>query len=99
MWPVEYDGTPSTTGAKATYPPLPLIEDNEVAERITDQAGQDKLTRVFTERSVDFINRNADDPFFLYLAHSMVHVPLGADEAFRGRSEAGLFGDVMEELD
>jgi len=99
MWPVNYDGTPATTGAKAQYPPLPLMEGNEVAELIEDQAGQDKLTALYTERAVDFIRRHADRPFFLYLAHSMVHVPLGASPEFRGRTEQGLFGDVMEEVD
>jgi arylsulfatase len=99
MWPVNYDGTPATTGAKAQYPPLPLIEGNEVADLIEDQAGQDTLTALYTRRAVDFIRRHADRPFFLYLAHSMVHVPLGASEDFRGRSEQGLFGDVMEEVD
>ncbi len=99
MWPIRYDGTPATGGSKASHPPLPLIEGNEVAELIEDQAGQDKLTALYTERAVDFIRRHADRPFFLYLAHSMVHVPLGASQEFRGRTEHGLFGDVMEEVD
>ncbi len=99
MWPIRYDGTPATGGAKASHPPLPLIEGNEVAELIEDQAGQDRLTALYTQRSVDFIRRHADVPFFLYLAHTMVHVPLGASEEFRGRTEHGLFGDVMEEVD
>ncbi len=99
MWPVEYDGTPATGGNKAAYPPLPLIEGNDVTELIEDQEGQDKLTTLYTERSVDFIRRHADEPFFLYLAHSMVHVPLGVSDRFRGRTERGMFGDVMEEVD
>ncbi len=99
MWPIEYDGTPATEGAKAAHPPLPLLEGNEVAELIEDQAGQDKLTALYTERSVDFIRRHRSGPFFLYLAHSMVHVPLGVSDRFRGRTEQGMFGDVMEEVD
>jgi arylsulfatase len=99
MWPVEYDGTPATGGTKAAHPPLPLIDGNETVELIEDQAGQDKLTALYTRRSVDFIRRHAAEPFFLYLAHSMVHVPLGASAEFRGTTEQGLFGDVMEELD
>jgi len=99
MWPVEYDGTPATGGAKASYPPLPLIEGNEAVDLVEDQAGQDRLTALYTRRSVDFIRRHAHEPFFLYLAHTMVHVPLGASADFRGRTEQGLFGDVMEELD
>jgi arylsulfatase len=99
MWPVEYDGTPASEGNKAAHPPLPLIEGNEVSELIEDQEGQDKLTSLYTQRSVDFIERHAYEPFFLYLAHSMVHVPLGVSDRFRGSTEHGLFGDVMEEVD
>ncbi len=99
MWPVEYDGTPATGGAKAGYPPLPLLEGNEVLEVVEDLEGQDRLTARYTERAVDFIDRKKDAPFFLYLAHSMVHVPLGVSPGFRGRSEQGMFGDVMEEVD
>jgi arylsulfatase len=99
MWPVEYDGSPASSPGKLAYPPLPLIEGDEVSEFIEDQAGQDKLTSLFTERSVDFIERNRDRPFFLYLAHPMVHVPLGVSDDFRGRTEQGMFGDVMEEVD
>ena len=99
MWPVAYDGTPAIGGNKAAYPPLPLMEGNEVLELIEDQAGQDKLTALYTQRSVSFIDRHADGPFFLYLAHTMVHVPLGVSDKFRGRTEHGMFGDVMEEID
>jgi len=99
MWPVKYDGTPATDGNKAAQPPLPLIEGNEVLEFIEDQAGQDKLTGLYAQRSVSFIDRHADVPFFLYLAHTMVHVPLGVSDEFRGRTEHGMFGDVMEEVD
>ena len=89
MWPVEYDGTPATGGNKAAYPPLPLMEQNEVVEGIEDQSGQDMLTALYTRRSVDFIRRKADRPFFLYLAHSMVHVPLGVSDRFRGHHRKG----------
>ncbi|MFH1766125.1 MAG: sulfatase-like hydrolase/transferase [Gemmatimonadota bacterium] len=99
MWPVEYDGTPARGGNKAAYPPLPLIDGNEVLQLIEDQAGQDRLTALYTQRSVSFIDRHADVPFFLYLAHTMVHVPLGVSDEFRGRTEQGMFGDVMEEVD
>ena len=99
MWPVEYDGTPAMGGNKAAHPPLPLIEGNEVLELIEDQAGQDQLTALYTRRAVDFIDLHAEAPFFLYLAHSMVHVPLGVSDEYRGRTEQGMFGDVMEEID
>jgi len=90
MWPKH------PSAAKGTYPPLPLIEGDRVIEEMPDQT---QLTRRYTERAVDFIGRSAGKPFFLYLAHSMPHVPIFASERFAGRSKRGLFGDVIEELD
>jgi len=64
-----------------------------------DQQGMDHLTRDYTAEAVRFITAHREAPFFLYLAHNMPHVPLGASEDFRGRSKGGLYGDVIEELD
>lgn len=94
MWRFKPDWT-----QRKDYPDLPLIEGNETKEFITDQAGQDKLTTLYTEKAVDFINRHAKEPFFLYVPHSMGHVPLGVSDKFRGKSEQGLYGDVMMEID
>ena len=99
MWPVEYDGRRLEEGGKSHQPPLPLIRGNETVEFIEDFEGQDRLTTLFTDGAVSFIERNRERPFFLYLAHSMPHVPLGVSDKFRGRSDLGLFGDVMEEID
>jgi N-acyl-D-aspartate/D-glutamate deacylase/arylsulfatase A-like enzyme len=77
-------------------PSLPLIEGNKTAELDPDQS---QFTRRFTERAVEFIERNKERPFFLYVPHVMPHVPIFASERFRGRSKAGLYGDVIEELD
>ena len=99
MWPVDFDGDPVTEGHKLTYPPLPLIDGYETSETIDDLEGQATLTTRYTERAVDFITRHQSDPFFLYLAHSMPHVPLGVSDKFRGHSAQGLFGDVIEEID
>lgn len=101
MWPVEYDGTPITDPEhpKYRYDPLPLIEGNETVRTIDTLEDQDELTAYFTERAVRFIRENRDDPFFLYLAHPQPHVPLAVSDRFRGRSEAGFYGDVMMELD
>jgi arylsulfatase len=101
MWPVNYDGTPITDTAnrRSRYPPLPLIEGNKTIKIINGFDGQDQLTTNYTERAVKFIKENKANPFFLYLAHSMVHVPLGASDKFKGKSGAGLFGDIMEEVD
>ncbi len=101
MWPnsnVTGERLPEGQG-RAGYPELPLIEGNEIAERITSLEDQDKLTTLYTERAVDFIDRNAENPFFLYVPHTMGHIPLGVSDKFRGRSEQGLYGDVMMEID
>ena len=101
MWPVYYDGNPltDTTNFRSTFPPLPLIDGNNIFKTITTLNGQAQLTTLYTERAVKFISENKNQPFFLYLAHSMVHVPIGVSEKFKGKSGAGLFGDVMEEVD
>ena len=59
----------------------------------------DSLTTWYTERAVTFIEKNRDRPFFLYLAHSMPHVPLGVSAKFKGKSRHGLYGDVIMEID
>ena len=84
---------------RGNLPKLPLIESNETIEYITSLKDQDKLTTLYTEKAVDFINRNAKDPFFLYVPHTMGHIPLGVSDKFRGKSEQGLYGDVMMEID
>ncbi|HMQ64147.1 MAG TPA: sulfatase-like hydrolase/transferase, partial [Flavilitoribacter sp.] len=99
MWPMDYDGKPATDWRKSSYPTLPLIEGNEVKRHIESLDDQGMLTSWYTERAVDFIRRNKNNPFFLYLPHSMAHVPINASPKFRGKSGAGLFGDVMMELD
>lgn len=77
-------------------PPTPLYRDEAVIEQPVDQ---DSLTRRYTEEAVRFIEDAGTAPFFLYLAHTMPHVPLHASPAFRGRSAVGLYGDVVEEMD
>ena len=57
------------------------------------------LTRRFTDESIQFIKKNRERPFFLYLAHTMPHSVIDASPEFRGKSKAGLYGDVIEELD
>lgn len=103
MWPVDFDGVPirlkDTTSNKMKYPVLPLIEGNEKVGEVRTLADQDKLTTNYTERAVRFIDHHKKDPFFLYLPHSMVHIPLGVSEKFRGKSIQGLYGDVMMEVD
>lgn len=90
MWPHH------PTAKKGTYPELPLIEGEKVIEMMPDQRF---LTQRYTDRAVQFIERNQSRPFFLYLAHSMPHVPLHVNPAFQGKSKGGIYGDVIEELD
>ena len=68
-------------------------------ERIEESAGLENLTRRYTDEALAFVRRHADRPFFLYVAHTMPHVVLDASAPFKGRSERGLYGDVIEELD
>jgi arylsulfatase len=77
-------------------PPLPLYEGEKVLELDPDQ---NYFTKRITDRAVKFIERNRERPFFLYVPHIMPHVPIHASPGFRGRSERGLYGDVIEELD
>ncbi len=101
MWAYDYNGEKwtDTSSWRSKYPPLPLIEGNNTIKNISSFDDQDQLTTDYTSRAVSFINRNKNNPFFLYLAHSMVHVPLGVSNKFKGKSGAGMFGDVMEEVD
>lgn len=101
MWPVDYNGKPltDTNTYRAKYPPLPLIEGNEPTRYIKTLEDQGELTQIYTKRATEFIRKNKNNPFFLYLAHSMVHVPIAASPKFKGKSELGLFGDVMMEVD
>lgn len=91
MWPHH----PQTSA----YPPLPLYKGREVVNPSVSAADQAQLTTWYTEHAVDFITRRSEGPFFLYLAHSMPHVPLFVSDKFKGKSEQGLYGDVMMEID
>lgn len=72
--------------------------DSVIIDRVT-AVEQAQLTTWYTEHAVDFINRHKNEPFFLYVPHSMPHVPLYVSEKFAGKSGAGLYGDVMMEID
>jgi arylsulfatase A-like enzyme len=89
MWPKHPD--PSHN-----FPPLPLIEGGRAIEENPDQSN---LTTWYTDRAVKFIEANKDRPFFLYVPHSMPHVPLFVSEKFKGKSEQGMYGDVIMEID
>lgn len=76
-----------------------IVRGNEVVNKAMTQDDMNMLTQNYTKEAVSFIRKNKDKPFFLYLAHNMPHVPLGASPAFRGKSARGLYGDVIQELD
>ena len=78
------------------FPALPLIEGDRVVATDPDQS---RLTRQYTERAVRFIDGHRRRPFFLYVPHTMPHVPLFASDAFKGATAAGLYGDVVAEVD
>mgnify|MGYP003872853889 CR=1 FL=1 len=102
MWPLHPDSVnlpPDAARRKQGYPDLPLYAGERVALRPVTAAHQAQLTTWYTERAVDFIARHRDRPFFLYVPHAMPHVPQFVSEKFRGKSRAGLYADVIREID
>ncbi len=102
MWPIHYDGKPITDTSnvrKKLYPTLRLFDGTQPTRVIQTLDDQATLTATYTERAVAFIKKNRKNPFFLYVPHSMPHVPIAASARFRGKSEQGTYGDVMMELD
>ena len=91
-WPL----SPEFHDPRSEYWNVPLMRDGEIIER---PATQETLTRRYTEEAVAFIEAHADQPFFLYVPHTMVHIPLFRDAPFAGRSRAGVFGDTVAEID
>lgn len=73
-----------------------LLRNKELVEMNADMS---TLTRRYTDEALGFIERNSEQPFFLYLAHTMPHTLLAVSEEFKGKSEGGFYGDVIEELD
>jgi arylsulfatase A len=93
MWPFHPEAR------KGTYPDLPLYDGERIIDPEVTPEDQSTLTARYTDRAVHFIESHASQPFFLYVAHSMPHVPIYAGADHRGRSRAGLYGDVIEEID
>ena len=91
MWPHH-----PQQGPIFNFGPLPLFENDRIIDTLDDQS---LLTTQITERSVDFISKNKEQPFFLYVAHPQPHVPLFVSDKFKGKSKRGLYGDVIMEID
>jgi arylsulfatase A len=94
--PYSNDMWPHHPGAAANYPNLPLIEGTKT---IAENPDQTQLTTMYTDRAVNFIDAHTKQPFLLYVAHNMPHVPLHVSDKFKGKSERGIYGDVIEEID
>jgi len=90
------DGLTRESVKKSDTVPCSLMCNDEVIEAPADQT---QFTKRYTEETIKFLTENKDRSFFIYLAHNMPHIPIHASEAFVGKSERGLYGDVIEELD
>lgn len=90
MWPLHPTGT---------YPGLPLYHNDSIINPELTPEDVANFTTEFTNRTTDFIKRNQDKPFFVYWPNPLPHVPLYASEKFKGKSEQGMYGDVMMEID
>lgn len=75
---------------------VPLLRNTEIIERPADQ---NNITTRYSDEAVSYIKENKEAPFFIYLAHNLPHIPLFASDKFKGTSERGLYGDVLQEID
>jgi len=89
-------GNKESDSRRCFFPPLPLMDDEQVIEQQPDLAG---LTERYTENAVRFIRRNSGKPFFLYFAHMYVHLPLYVQKHFMNKTENGLFGAAVQTVD
>jgi arylsulfatase A-like enzyme len=85
-----------TWGFNPDYPPLPLVHGTEVVEQQPDQAS---LTERFVVEAVEFMRGCRDEPFFLYLAHIYVHIPIYVQDRFARASRNGRYGAAVECID
>lgn len=91
-----YYGIPYSNNMSNPDNPLPLLRDEEIIEAPVDQ---NTITKRYTLEAIDFIKENSNQPFFIYLPHTMPHNPVHASEKFRGKSDNGIYGDAVEEID
>ncbi|MEZ5388107.1 MAG: sulfatase [Prosthecobacter sp.] len=94
-------GTPKFNGTtvRVQDTPMrsPIMRNDEVVVKAVES--WDHITADYTREAIEWIGKNKAQPFFLYLAHNLPHIPLGASENFKGKSEYGLYGDAIEEID
>jgi len=92
-----YFGIPYSNDMNRKEVPLPLMRNETV---IADSVQRDTtITQQYTEEAVKFIKANKEKPFFLYLPHTAVHLPLVPGKEFQGKSEDGFYGDWVQEID
>jgi arylsulfatase A len=91
MWPYHPD-------ERYNFPDLPLMEGEEILNPAILPKEQVNLTTWYTERTVAFIEKNKDNPFYIYLPHAMPHVPLYASDKYNGKTSS-VYGDVVSEID
>ena len=91
MWPLH-----PQQGPVFNFDALPLYHNETIIDTLADQSA---LTTQITERSINIIKQNKENPFFLYVAHPQPHVPLYVSDKFKGKSKRGLYGDVIMEID
>lgn len=102
MWPFHPEFVnlpPDSPKRKNNYPPLPLVKNDRIIDSEVGPEDQKELTKLYTQEAVRFIHENRNKPFFLYVPHAMVHVPLYASADFDSKSGKGIFADVMQEVD
>jgi arylsulfatase A-like enzyme len=97
--PYSNDEWPFHPEKPGLFPPLPLFDGDRLVNPNITQNEMDQLTTWYTERAIKFIEQNKEQPFFLYMAHTMPHVPLGVSDKYRGKTKRGLYGDACEEID
>jgi len=90
MWPLHPTGS---------YPNLPLYENETIVNADVKPEDIANFTADFVQKTINFIQRNQNKPFFVYLPNPLPHVPLYVSEKFKGKSEQGMYGDVMMEID
>jgi len=102
MWPYHpayVNLSPEERKRRPGFPDCPLIQGDKVINPALTHQDHTQLTTWYTEHAVNFIERNKNRPFFLYVPHNLPHVPLAVSDKFKGKTKRGLFGDVLEEID
>ncbi len=94
MWPFHPE-----QGTRFSFPDLPLYEGDKIINPKVMPEDQVHLTTAYTKRAVKFIEKNRQRPFFIYLPHAQPHVPLFVSDKYKGKTDRGLFGDVISEID